>query len=146
LTEKFTERTAGVWFPLVFYVVGGVYMLAFWGVLDRTAFHLSVLGAVSIIIAVALYATSRWAFWLGLFTFPLFFAEFLYALLATLNLEGWMASPQTSAFQASMIAYLLFLTLSLILLIDKRNTLKGDRVLDKLKRTAPSSEGSEKSD
>ena len=76
MTEKFTERTAGIWLPLVFYIVGGVYMLAFWGVFDRTAFHLTVFGVVSIIIAVALFSTSRWAFLLGLFTFPLFFTEF----------------------------------------------------------------------
>lgn len=111
-------------------------MLAFWGIFDRTAFHLTALGAISIVIAVALYSTSRWAFWLGLFTFPLLFVEFLYALLASVNLVGWNANPQTTAFQASMIVYLLFLTLSLVLLIDKRNTLRSDRILDRIKRPA----------
>jgi hypothetical protein len=145
LTEKFTERTAGIWLPMIFYIVGGVYMLAFWGIFDRSAFYLTALGAVSIVIAVALYSTSRWALWLGLFTFPLLFAEFLYALFTSLNLVGWNPNPQTAAFQASMIVYLLFLTLSLVLLIDKRNTLKSDRILDRLKRPAASSESSTKS-
>jgi len=144
LTEKFTERTAGIWLPLVFYIVGGVYMLAFWGVFDRTAFHLTVFGVVSIIIAVALFSTSRWAFLLGLFTFPLFFTEFLYALLWSVNLVGWNPNLQTAAFQASMIVYLIFLTLSLILLIDKRNTLKSDRILDRLNRPAAGPENSSK--
>lgn len=144
MTEKFTERTAGIWLPLVFYIVGGVYMLAFWGVFDRTAFHLTVFGVVSIIIAVALFSTSRWAFLLGLFTFPLFFTEFLYALLWSVNLVGWNPNLQTAAFQASMIVYLIFLTLSLILLIDKRNTLKSDRILDRLNRPAAGPENSSK--
>jgi hypothetical protein len=137
LTQEFAERTAGIWLPMVFYAGGGVYMLAFWGAFARTAFHLAALGAVSIVIAVALYLSSRWAFWLGLFTFPLLFAEFLYALLTSVNLVGWNANPVTTAFQASMIVYLLFLTLSLVLLIDRRNALKSDRILDRLKRPAP---------
>ena len=145
LTEKFTERTAGIWLPLVFYVAGGVYMLAFWGVFDRTAYYLTVFGVVSIIIAVALFSTSRWAFLLGLFTFPLLFTEFLYSLLWSVNLVGWNPNPQTAAFQASMIIYLVFLTISLILLIDKRNTLKSDRILDRLNRPAASPESSSKS-
>jgi hypothetical protein len=145
LTEKFTERTAGIWFPLVFYVAGGVYLLAFWSVFDRTAFHLTVLGVVSIIIAAALFSISRWAFLLGLFSFPLLFAEFLYSLIWSVNLVGWNPNPQTAAFQGSMIVYLVFLTLSLILLIDKRNTLKSDRILDRLKRPVASPESSHKS-
>lgn len=145
MTEKFTERTAGIWLPLVFYVAGGVYMLAFWGVFDRTSYYLTVFGVVSIIIAVALFSTSRWAFLLGLFTFPLMFTEFLYSLLWSVNLEGWNPNPQTAAFQASMIIYLVFLTISLILLIDKRNTLKSDRILDLLNRPAASPESSSKS-
>ena len=136
MTQEFAERTAGIWLPTIFYAVGGAYMLAFWGIFSMTAFHLAALGAISVVIAVALYSTSRWAFWLGLFTFPLLFAEFLYALLASVNMVGWNANIPTAAFQASMIVYLLFLTLSLVLLIDKRNTLKSDRILDRLKRPA----------
>ena len=145
MTEKFTERTAGIWLPLVFYVAGGVYMLAFWGVFDRTAYYLTVFGVVSIIIAVALFSTSRWAFLLGLFTFPLMLTEFLYSLLWSVNLVGWNPNLQNAAFQASMIIYLIFLTISLILLIDKRNTLKSDRILDLLNRPAASPESSSKS-
>lgn len=145
MTEKLTERTAGIWLPLVVYVVGGAYMLAFWGIFDRTAFQLIALGGISIITAVALYATSRWAFWLGLFTFPLFLVEFFYALLSTVNLVGWNPNPQTGAFQVSVVIYLMFLSLSLILLIDKRNTLKSDRILDLLKKPA-STENPIKSD
>jgi hypothetical protein len=145
LTDKFTERTAGIWLPLVFYIAGGVYMLGFWAVFSRSAYHLVTLGVVSIIIAVALYSMSRWAFWLGLFTFPLFFAEFLYALLGSVNFAGWDPNPQTATFQASLVVYLVFLTLSLILLIDKRDTLRGDRFLDRLNRPVAAPESSTKS-
>jgi hypothetical protein len=136
MTESFTERTAGIWVPLIVYIVGGVYMLAFWGLFDRSAFHLVALGGVSVVIAVALYETSRWAFWLGLFTFPLFFVEFFYGLFSSVNFVGWNPNPQTAAFQASLIIYLIFLSFALLLLIDKRNTLKSDRILDMLKRPA----------
>lgn len=134
MAEEFTERTAGIWVPFIFYTVGGVYMLAFWGILDRAAYHLLALGAVSIIIAVALYSLSRWAYWLGLFTFPLLLAEFAYALTFSVNIVGWTPDFTDSLFQASMIIYIVFLILSLVLLIDKRNVLKNDRILDMLGR------------
>lgn len=132
LTETFTERTAGIWVPLVFYVFGGVYMLAFWGLFDRAAYHLLVLGGISIIIAIALYFVSRWAYWLGIFSFPLMFALFAWALIFSVNVVGWYPNITNALLNASMVVYLVFLTLSLLLLIDKRNTLKNDRILDML--------------
>jgi hypothetical protein len=134
MTESFTERSAGIWLPLIVYAVGGVYMLAIWGVIDTAAYQLVVFGAVSIVIAIALFFMSRWAFWLGLFTFPLFFVDFAYALNATVNLAGWDPNAATAAFNTSIIIYLVFLTFSVILLVDKRNVLKGDRILDLLNR------------
>jgi hypothetical protein len=134
LAEDFTERTAGIWVPLVFYAVGGAYMLAFWGMFDRTAYHLLVLGGLSIIIAVALYLLSKWAYWLGLFTFPLLLTVVAVALLGSVNLVGWYPDLPTGVFHASMITYLVFLVFAFVLLIDKRNTLKNDRILDMLGR------------
>ncbi len=145
MTEEFNERTAGIWLPLTFYAAGGAYMLAFWGLLARSAYQLMILGGLSLVIAAALYSMSRWAFWLGLLSFPLLFVEFLYALLGSVNFAGWYPDNQTAAFHASMIVYLVFLTVSLILLIDKRNTLKGDRVLDLLNRPAAAPDSSKKS-
>lgn len=129
---KFTERTAGIWFPLVFYFIGGAYMLAFWAVFDRAAIHMVLLGVVSILISVALYTLSRWAYWIGLFTFPLLFFQFLYALISSVNLAGWSPDIPRAAFHASLIVYLVFLSMSMILLIDRRSTLRTDRVLDRL--------------
>jgi hypothetical protein len=142
LTENFSERTVGLWVALAFYAVGGVYMLAFWGLFDRAAYHLLVLGGVSIIIAVALYLLSRWAYWLGLFTFPLLFAVFAYGITFSVNVAGWDPSIPGAVLNASMVVYLVFLTLSFLLIIDRRNTLKSDRVLDMLHKplAAPSTE------
>jgi hypothetical protein len=134
LTENFTEHTAGIWVPLVFYAVGGAYLLAFWGMFDRTAYHLVVLGGLSIIIAVALYLLSRWAYWLGLFTFPLLLTVVALALLGSVNLVGLYPDLPTGLFHASMIVYLVFLVFAFVLLIDKRNALKSDRILDMLGR------------
>lgn len=130
MTEKFSERTAGIWIPLVFYAVGGAYMLGFWGLFDRTAYHLVILGGVSIVISVALYLLSRWAYWLGLFTFPLLFVDVAYALVFSVNVMGWYPDVSTGVFNASMVAYLVFLTLGFIFLIDRRNALKNGRWLD----------------
>lgn len=145
MTETFTERTAGIWLPLVFYAVGGIYMLAVWGIFDRTAYHLTVLGILSIIVAVTLYLLSCWAFFLGLLTFPPFFVEFLYALNTSVNFVGWNPNLSIALLNASFVVYLAFLVFSLILLIDKRNTLKSDRVLDLLRGPVRPTEKSDKS-
>jgi hypothetical protein len=76
---------------------------------------------------------SRWAYWLGLFTFPLLAAEFVYALTFSVNVVGWYPNPVIAVFNASMVVYLFFLCFSFLLLIDRRNTLKSDRFLDKLR-------------
>ena len=133
MAETFTERTAGIWLPMIFYAVGGVYMLAFWAMFSPSAVHLLALGAVSIVIAAALFLLSRWAYWLGLFTFPLLAAEFVYALIFSVDVVGWYPNPFVAVFNSSMVVYLFFLCFSFLLLIDRRNTLKSDRFLDKLR-------------
>jgi hypothetical protein len=89
-----------------------------------------------------LYFLSRWAYWLGIFTFPLLFALFAYGLVFSVNVVGWYPNIPNALLNVSMILYLVFLTLSLLLLIDRRNILKNDRILDMLRKplAAPSAE------
>jgi len=108
-------------------------MLAFWAMFSPSAYQLLALGAVSIVIAAALFSLSRWAYWLGLFTFPLLAADFVYALTFSVDVAGWYPNPTVALFNASMVIYLFFLCFSFLLLIDRRNTLKSDRLLDKLR-------------
>jgi hypothetical protein len=120
-------------------------MLAFWGVFSPSAYHLFALGVISIVIAAALYSMSKWAYWLGLFTFPLLLVEFAYALIFSVNLVGWYPNFQVGLLNASLIIYLILLCFSFLLLIDRRNVLKNDRVLDRLRGSLlPSAEGSKK--
>ena len=132
LAESFTERTAGIWIPTVFYAVGGVYILAIWLAFSLSAYHLLVLGISSILVAAFLFSLSKWAYWIGLFTFPLLIVEFLYALMFSVNIAGWDPNPLGAAFNASMVAYLVLLCFSFLLLLDRRNTLKSDKFMDKL--------------
>ena len=127
------ERSAGIWVSLVIYVLGGVYMLAFCA-LDQTAYYMALFGVVSLLTGVALFRVSRWAWWLGLFSFPIFLVEVSYALLSSVNLVGWYPDLPTGAFHTSMILYLVCLCLGFLLLIDRRNVLKSDSILDSLSK------------
>ena len=127
------ERSAGIWVALVIYVLGGVYMLAFWA-LDQVAYYLGLFGIVSILIGVALFRISRWAWWLGLFSFPILFVDVAYALLTSVNFVGWYPDLTVGAFHASMIIYLIFLCLGFLLLVDRRNVLRSDNLLDFLSK------------
>jgi len=134
VSNSFNERSAGVWFALVFYLIGGIYMLAFWGIFDPGAYLLAVLGAISLVIGVALFMLSRWAFWIGVFTFPLYLVEFIYSVVSSVNLVGWFPDTLTGLFQSSMIVYVIFLCFSFVLLLDRRNSLKNDRIIESLNR------------
>jgi hypothetical protein len=117
---------------MAFYGASGIFILAFWAVYSLSAYHLLALGIASILIAVFLFSLSKWAYWIGLFTFPLLIVEFLYALNFSVNIAGWDPNPEVAVFNASMIVYLVLLCFSFLLLLDKRNTLKSDRFMDKL--------------
>ena len=143
MANNFNERSPGVWFALAFYMIGGVYMLAFWGVFDPATYSLAALGAISVVISISLFMLSRWGFWIGLFTFPLYLVDFVYALVSSVNLVGWFPDAVTSIFQSSMILYLIFLCFSFLLLLDRRNTLKNDRTLELFSRTASRSQKTE---
>jgi hypothetical protein len=117
---------------MVFYAAGGVYILAFWTLFAPSAYQLLALGIASILVAALLFRLSKWAYWLGLFTFPLLLLEFAYALTFSVNVVGWYPNAAVVAFNASMVAYLVLLCLSFLLLIDRRNALKGDKIMDKL--------------
>ena len=140
MSETFAERTAGICFPLAFYAVGGVYMLAFWALYGRSAYPLLALGVVSVIVSAALYVLSKWAYWIGLFSFPLLLIEFIFSLNFSVGVVGWYPNIPTAVFNASMILYLIFLCLSVLFLVDKRNSLKSDRILDMFKSSAPATD------
>jgi uncharacterized membrane protein (DUF2068 family) len=108
-------------------------MLAFWA-LDQTAYYLALFGVISLLTGVALFRVSRWAWWLGLFSFPIYFVEVAYALLTSVNFVGWYPDLPTGAFHASMIVYLFLLCLGFLLLIDRRNALRSDNILDFLSK------------
>ena len=131
--EASNDRSAGIWVALVIYLLGGGYMLAFWA-LDQVAYYLAVLGIVSVLIGVALFRVSRWAWWLGLFSFPILFVDVAYALLTSVNFVGWYPDLPTGAFHVSMITYLIFLCLGFLLLVDRRNVLRSDNLLDSLSK------------
>jgi len=143
LSEAVGERSAGIWVALVIYVLGGGYLLGFWSMLDRAAYHLAILGIVSVVIAISLLRLSRWAYWLGLFTFPLYLVDVASALLTSVNFVGWNPNNQTLAFNASMVIYLVFLCFGFLLLIDRRSVLRSDAILDILSKfsTAKASAG-----
>jgi hypothetical protein len=133
LGEVSNERSAGIWGALIIYALGGVYMLSFWA-LDQAAYYLALFGIISLLIAGALFKTSRWAWWLGLFSFPIYFVDVAYALLTSVNLVGWYSDLPTGAFHASMVTYLVFLCVGFILLLDRRNVLRSDSILDLLNK------------
>lgn len=70
-----------------------------------------------------------------MFSFPIFFVDVAYALLTSVNFMGWYPDLTTGLFHASIIAYLVMICLGFLLLVDRRNVLRSDRILDLLNKS-----------
>lgn len=136
MSEPVRERSAGVWVALVIYALCGGYLLGFWGILDRAAYHLAILGVISVGIAIFLFRLSRWAYWLGLFTFPLCLLDVGLALKTSINFAGWYPNLQNLTFNSSMVLYMILLCFGFLLLLDRRSVLRSDALLDGLSKLA----------
>ena len=102
----------------------GVYGLAFSALYDRGLIPLIALSVVSLATGVGVLLGRRFAFWLKLLLFPLGIVEAIATLFYSVTLSGWYSNNLVAAFNASLVLYAVGLTVSLLLVIDKRNQLK----------------------
>ncbi|HZY95277.1 MAG TPA: hypothetical protein VFE98_10565 [Candidatus Bathyarchaeia archaeon] len=116
-------RPVGVTFASVFYAASGIYYLAFpIAVQDLSLLHVFLLGAFSITASYGLFRMGRLGLWLGVLLFPPHIVMPLFTLFPTLSNPGVLQQPLTIAFVTSLIVLVLFASLAILALLDKRRS------------------------
>ena len=118
-----THATGLIVASAIFFVLG-VYGLVFSALYDMGLIPLIALSVVSLATGIGVLLGRRFGLWLTLLLFPLGIVEAIATLFYSVTLSGWYSSNVVAAFNASLILYAAGLSISLLLVIDKRGQLK----------------------
>lgn len=115
------KRTAGIAFASIFYIVSGVYYLAF-PILtqDLTQVHLLTIGILSIVAGYLLMKVSKWGLRLVLLLFPVHIVTPAFGFQAEFNVAGALTSPLDLIFLSSLIVLIFFASVTFLVLLDQR--------------------------
>src|SRR2546425_3199220 len=121
--EAASFRPFGLSIASFFYALSGIYYLAFPIVAQDTgAWHLYVIGAVSLLGSFGVFRMTRWGLWLGLLLFPLQIVAPSSTLLTVISYPGIWQQPIAIAFVASLFVLMFFASLTFLLVLDKRRS------------------------
>src|SRR5438445_10063497 len=118
-------RPVGLSFSSFFYAASGLYYLIYpFVVQDTSLYQLYIIGALSIVGSVGIMRVTRWGLWAGLALFPLQIVAPAFALMAALQYPGVASSSSPLAYTVSLVLLRLFASLTFLLVLDKRRTVK----------------------
>jgi len=120
------ERThaTGLLVASAIFIALGVYGLVFSALYDLGLIPLIALSLASIAAGLGALLGRRFTLWLALVLFPLGVVQALSTLSYSITLSGWYTNEAVAAFNASLILYIVGLTLSVLLVLDRRSQLK----------------------
>jgi hypothetical protein len=118
-----THATGLIVASAIFFVLG-VYGLVFSALYDMGLIPLIALSVVSLATGIGVLLGRRFGLWLTLLLFPLGIVEAIATLFYSVTLSGWYSNDVVAAFNASLVLYAVGLSISLLLVIDKRSQLK----------------------
>jgi len=120
------ERThaTGLLVAFAIFIALGAYGLVFSALCDLGLIPLIALSLASIAAGLGALLGRRFTLWLALVLFPLGVVQALSTLSYSITLSGWYTNEAVAAFNASLILYMLGLTLSVLLVVDRRSQLK----------------------
>jgi hypothetical protein len=117
-------RPVGIIVATAIFLFEGIYNMAFPALFDPSLIPLVAIGALCFITAASLFLKRKIAFYLALLLFPIMLTQGALALYTNVNSVGWRPDYATATFNASLVAYMLGLLLALLLVLDKRATLR----------------------
>jgi len=123
MAEEASFRPVGLSISSFFYLLSGIYYLAFPIVAaDPSVWPLYAIGGASLLGSFGLFKMARWGLWLGLLLFPLQIAAPAFTLLTVVSYPGVWQQPIAIAFVASLFVLMFFASLTFLLVLDKRRS------------------------
>lgn len=117
-------RPIGLKISVVVFLLAAAYNIIFPALFDPSLFPLIIIGALCAVNGIGLFLQRKLGLYLTLLLFPIMLLQGSYTLSAVVNSVGWNPNPQTAAFNASLIAYVLITLLAFLLVVDKRAELR----------------------
>jgi len=117
-------KSLSIWFSAIYYLLAGVYALAFPVIFDLRLVPLEILGALCLVSSFGILRMKRWAIWLGLALAPLVFVTGLVSFEASAGFAGFNPNTPTMLFHLSLIFCAIFSIPSFILILGKRRQFK----------------------
>ncbi len=121
---KRSDRSFGVWFSSVFYILVGIYIVAFPILYERFLFPLYFIAGACLIAGVGIFLMSRWALWLAVIAIPAMVTTFGSALFYSVSNFGFNPDWGTGLFNMINALYLAFTAVALLFVLDKRKEFK----------------------
>jgi len=117
---KRLDRSFGVLFSSAFYILAGIYIVAFPILFERFLFPLYFIAGACVIAGVGIFLMWRWALWLALIAIPVVMTTFGSVLLYSVSNFGFNPDWSTALFNTISVLYIAFTAISLLFLLDKR--------------------------
>ena len=117
---KRLDRSFGVLFSSAFYILAGIYVVAFPIFFERFLFPLYFIAGACVIAGVGIFLMWRWAFWLALIAIPVVMTTFGSVLFYSVSNFGFNPDWSTALFNTISVLYIAFTAISLLFLLDKR--------------------------
>ena len=117
---KRLDRSFGVLFSSAFYILAGIYIVAFPILFERFLLPLYFIAGACVIAGVGIFLMWRWALWLALIAIPVVMTTFGSVLLYSVSNFGFNPDWSTALFNTINVLYIAFTAISLLFLLDKR--------------------------
>ena len=118
------QGSTGLRVASIFYILLGIYTLAFPVAFDPSAYPFYIIGVLSIIAGAGAMFVKKWGLWIGVLLFPVMLVLSIVTLYYSASVVGFYPDWQTILFHLSLIGYLVLAVLAFLLIVDKKREFK----------------------
>ena len=118
------QGPTGLRVAAIFYIILGIYMLAFPVLYDPSLYPLYIIGILSILSGVGILLLKKWALWISVALFPVMLMLSIVTLYYSVSVVGFYPDWESTVFHISLIAYLILTIIAFLLVVDRRREFK----------------------
>ena len=118
------QGPTGLRIAAVFYIILGIYALAFPVMYDLSLYPMYIIGVLSILCGAGVLLLKKWGLWISAVLFPVMLMLSMVTLYYSASVGGFYPDWERALFNVSLILYLVLAALGFLLVADKRRELK----------------------
>jgi hypothetical protein len=118
------QGSTGLRIAAIFYILLGIYTLAFPVAFDPAAYPFYIIGVLSIVAGAGAILVKKWGLWIAVLLFPVMLVLSIVTLYYSASVVGFYPDWQATLFHLSLIGYLVLAVLAFLLIVDKKREFK----------------------